>query len=95
MRDDFDKTAELILTLNGAPASTLSSFTNNSVIAEANPAWISADDTLKALKDGYLSLITLVSRIKSETENELVSISLDDMLKAYEKNVWMISQAQA
>lgn len=95
MRDDFDKTAELILTLNGAPASTLSSFTNNSVVAEANPAWINADDTLKSLKDGYLSLITLVSSIKSETENELVSIALDDMLKAYEKNVWMVSQAQA
>lgn len=93
MRDDFDETAELILMLEGAPAATLSDFVRLSSIKEAPSVNMSDDEVLAEVKKGYEELINQVLSLKKESDSELVSIKLDDMLTSYAKNVWMISQA--
>ncbi|MEE8807858.1 MAG: DNA starvation/stationary phase protection protein [Lactimicrobium sp.] len=93
MRDDFDETAELILMLSGAPVAALSDFVRLSSIKEASSAYMSDDEVLSEVKKGYEELIKQVLSLKKESDSELVSIKLDDMLTSYAKNVWMISQA--
>lgn len=93
MRDDFDETAELILMLEGTPAATLSDFVRLSSIKEAPSAYMNDDEVLAEVKKGYEELINQVLSLKKESDSELVSIKLDDMLTSYAKNVWMISQA--
>ena len=54
---------------------------------------MSDDEVLAEVKKGYEELINQVLSLKKESDSELVSIKLDDMLTSYAKNVWMISQA--
>ena len=89
MRDDFDKTAELILMIDGQPLSRMSDFLKASPIAEAESGFISA--TLKALEEGYVSLLKLVEEVPEE--NRVVTAAMDDMDSSYTKNLWMIRQA--
>lgn len=91
MRDDFDKTAELILMIDGQPLSRMSDFLKASPIAEAESGFISAKDTLKALEEGYASLLKLVEEVPDE--NRVVTAAMDDMASSYTKNRWMIRQA--
>ena len=71
--------------------SRMSDFLKASPIAEAESGFISAKDTLKALEEGYASLLKLVEEVPDE--NRVVTAAMDDMASSYTKNRWMIRQA--
>ena len=94
--EQIDEVAETLLKIGGKPVSRINEFAEVSRIQEDSGTYISAEELMGKVKDDFAGLLDLVKDIKKNADESgeyLVSAKMDDLIDAYSKAVWMISQS--
>lgn len=97
VNETIDELAELILQIGGTPFSSLKEFLAEASIEERESEFVSSHDVYDAVIADFQSLLdetTSVKRAAEAAENYLVSASLDSLIAAYSKSLWMLRQAR-
>lgn len=95
--NDIDEIAESILMLGGQPVGSLKDFMDNTKIVEAKNEKISSCMILDILIQDFNILLEKVIKIKEEADSNkvyLISTLMDDAIKIYSKNLWMLNQTK-
>ena len=96
VNEQIDEVAETLLKIGGRPVSRMNEFKEVSKIQEDSGTYIGADELMGKVKDDFSLLLGLVEDIKKSADESgeyLVSAKMDDLIDAYSKAVWMISQS--
>ena len=91
----IDELAEHILMIGYQPLASLKEFLENADIEEAKMENIKSKHIFKEILSDFSKLQNDVLEIKKmadEKENYLISSLMDDYIKEFSKNIWMIHQ---
>lgn len=95
INEHLDEIAERLITIGGAPYSTLSEFAANTKITDKTGDFnLTIDDHLRTLLAGYRYILTLYQQgiDTAAEENDAVTEDMfTGLLAVIEKNIWMIS----
>lgn len=98
INEAIDEVAENMLMIGEKPAASLKEFLEISKIKEAKAEKITSKEVFKEVLKDYNYLLNSVKSIKQEADkNEmyLISALMDDYIKQFSKNIWMLSQVVA
>lgn len=90
-----DLVAEAMLMCNLHPYSRLEDFMKTTKIKESKGDYIEVSEAYKTLFEDYKYLLDSVKNVKSLADKEnnyLISTKMDDLITAYSKTIWMLTQ---
>lgn len=96
IKESIDEIAEHILMIGGKPEATLESYLRLAKIKEATAEEIYSDKIFEVVIADFEYLLDSVVSIKKEadeTSDYLTSALMDDYIKNFTKNLWMLKQS--